>query len=468
MKDMDQKNRMPYKLPKPIYCDPADLADGMPTMVQVEDFIRKHEAGLRRYRYLESLYEGFHDIFNQPDKAKWKPDWRLAVNFPRYITDTFSGYGYGIPVKISHDDERVAEGIEQFERYNEFPDFFAEIVKMCCVYGHAWEYMYQDEDHQTCVTAVSPKEFFCVYDDTMKKRALFAVYYGYHSTGDRKGTKYGTVIARDTFRTFEGDAYGEEEVNEYHRINAVEWQLNSERMGIYEPVAGLIELYDHTISEKSNDVDSFAEAILAVLGADIDERDLEAMRDKRLVNLYGTENVKDAVVQYLVKPSADGTQENLLDRIERLIYQIAMVANISDEAFGSATSGAALSYKLWATTNTVQRFNRKIEKSLRKTFKLWCSFSTNCPNADAWKDIDFQFAENIPRNTAEETATANAAEGLVSKRTQLGLLSYVADPDTEIERMKEEAEEREQAAAASLYGSAFEQVKKNGEEETDE
>ena len=30
------------------------------------------------------------------------------------------------------------------------------------------------------------------------------------------------------------------------------------------------------------------------------------------------------------------------------------------------------------------------------------------------------------------------------------------------------AEEREQAAAASLYGSAFEQVKKNGEEETDE
>ena len=48
----------------------------------------------------------------------------------------------------------------------------------------------------------------------------------------------------------------------------------------------------------------------------------------------------------LQKSTADGTQENLLNRLETLIYQTSMVANISDESYGNATSGVALAYKL--------------------------------------------------------------------------------------------------------------------------
>lgn len=447
------RKRIPYRLPKPIYCDPAEIGAG-PTMEQVKDYIRIHETRIRRYDYLESLYEGFHDIFRQPDKDDWKPDWRLAVNFPRYITDTFAGYGYGTPVKISHPDEAVSESIEQFERLNEFSDVELELVRGCCMYGHAWAYLYQDEQARTNVTALTPKEFFCVYDDTMKKRAVFAVRYGRHEVGDHKGELYGEIITPDTIRYFDrGELLRDrEQVNQYGRINAVEWQLNSIRMGLYEPVAGLIELFNHTLSEKGNDVDAFAEAILAVIGAEVRQEDLENMRDKRLVNLFGTENVKDAIVQYLTKPSADGTQENLLNRLERLIYQIAMVANISDDSFGSAVSGVALSYKLWSTSNVVQTFNRKIDKSLRKMFKLWCSFATNCSNPNAYEDMDFLFSFNVPRNIQEETETATKAEGLVSKRTQLNLLSYVPDPDAEIEQIEKERQEDEERQAQSMYG----------------
>lgn len=447
------QNRVPYKLPKPLCCDPAEIGD-RPTMEQVKDFIKKHESRMRRYDYLESLYEGFHDIFRQPDKSDWKPDWRLAVNFPKYIADTFAGYGYGIPIKISHPDDAVSQAIEQFERNNEFPDVVMELVRYCCMYGHAWSYMYQDELGKTNVTSLTPKEFFCVYDDTMKKRAVFAVRYGRHEVGDYKGELFGEIITPEFVQYFDRGRIilEREQVNEYGRINAVEWQLNSIRMGLYEPVAGLIELFNHTLSEKGNDVDAFAEAILAVIGAEVRKEDLEDMRDKRLVNLFGTDNVKDAIVQYLTKPSADGTQENLLNRLERLIYQIAMVANISDDSFGSAVSGVALAYKLWATSNVVQTFNRKIDKSLRKMFKLWCSFGTNCSRENAYEDMDFQFAVNVPRNIQEETDTASKAEGLVSRKTQLGLLSYVEDPDAELEQIEKERQEEEERQAQALYG----------------
>ena len=132
-----------------------------------------------------------------------------------------------------------------------------------------------------------------------------------------------------------------------------------------------------------------------------------------------------------------------------------MVANISDEAFGSATSGTALAYKLQAMSNLALTFDRKIEKSLRKRYKLFCSLSTNVSDAGAWRDLSFKMTRNIPKNIAEETATAAQAEGLVSKLTQLGLLSYISDPAAELEQMqKEEREEqeRQETRMAQVYG----------------
>lgn len=435
-------SRIPYRLPEPIYCDPADIGDRI-ELAMIDKYIRIHEGMLRRYEYLEELYKGFHDVYRQPEKADWKPDWRLVVNFPRYISETFAGYGYSIPIKITHDDEAVTESVTEFIKYNEFHDCVAELVHYCTMYGHAWAFMYQDEAARTNVSAVTPKELFCVYDDTMKKRALFAVRYGRHRSGRNKGKLYGTVMTPEYIRSFDAGRFTEDEVvNQYRRIPVVEWVLNTDRMGLYEPVTGLVENFDHTLSEKGNDVDAFAEAVLAIIGPrlNINQLEGEEMRDKRVMNLYG-DDVKDAIVQYLARPSADDTQEHHLDRLERLIYQIAMVANISDESFGNATSGAALAYKLWSTSNVVSTFNRKIEKSLQKMFKLWCSFATNTTNENAWNEMKFTFTTNMPRNRAEETATAQQASGLVSRRTQLGLLSYVDDPDAEMEQIRKEQED---------------------------
>ena len=61
-----QENTKPYILPEPLYCDPAEIENGI-SMSLVEKYIKKHEERLRRYTYLENLYKGFHDIFRQPE-----------------------------------------------------------------------------------------------------------------------------------------------------------------------------------------------------------------------------------------------------------------------------------------------------------------------------------------------------------------------------------------------------------------
>ena len=448
------RKRRPYKLPEPLQCG----ADKPITLTLAEEYIRQHEERFPRYIYLENLYKGFHDVYKQPEKPDWKPDNRLAVNFPRYITDTFLGFGYGVPIKKSHPDETIAQAINDFERENEITDHEYELARKCCIYGHAFEYLYQDEEAKTKMTICTPMELFVVYDDTVKNRALFAVRYGYHSTDrNQLGQRYGEILTREEIIPFEGSTAGEPMENPYGRLPCVEWMLNEDRMGLYEGVSGLVEAYNHTLGEKANDVDAFAEAYLAVLGAELDEDGIYKIRDNRVINLYGTDDAKDILVQFLQKPTADGTQENLLNRLETLIYQTSMVANISDESFGSAASGVALAYKLQAMSNLALTFDRKIEKSLRKRYKLFCSLSTNVPNRDAWRDVDIRTTRNLPKNVAEEAQTAAQLEGIVSKETQLSVLSIVPDVKKELERMEQEGAEAAESTADFRFGVEHEQ-----------
>lgn len=445
------KSKRPYVLPYALVCSEQEISGGIKGDL-IQKQIAKHDNMLQRYVYLENMYKGFHDIFKGPDKENWKPDNRLAVNFPRYITDTFTGYGYGVPIKVTHPDEKVNDAIQLFGRQNEITDHEAEMVKKCCIYGHAFEFMYQNEQHETKVSSISPKELFVVYDDKLSQRALFAVRYGVHpQSSDKAGKTYGEVYTKDFIYTFEDKEVSEGIDNPYTLIPCVEWRLNDERMGLFEPITGLVETYNATLGEKANDVDAFAEAYLAILGAELDDDGVRHIRDNRIINLYGTDNAKDILIQFLQKPTADGTQENLLNRLETLIYQISMVANISDESFGNATSGVSLAYKLQAMSNLALTFDRKIEKSLRKRYKIFCSLATNVHDPLAYQDIEIKTTRNIPVNTQNEAQIASTLQGVVSKETQLSVLSIVPDVKREIAKMDEEEEEaRKKLSAVDL------------------
>lgn len=437
---MNGKKR-PYKLPEPLYCEAGEEV----TMELVNKYIRLHEERLPRYRYLENLYKGFHDVFKLPEKEGWKPDNRLAVNFPKYITDSFMGFGYGIPIKKHHADKNTNEAIKDFDRRNGIVDHEFEMIKNVCKFGHAFEYMYQDEEGKSRVARNTPIEAFVVYENTLRKAARFAVRYGYDETG---AIKYGEVLMCDVIKQFKGDIFTDEQPNPYGKINIVEWVMNEERMSLYESIPGLTEVFNKTIGEKANDVDAFAEAYLLILGAEVDEEGVYRIRDDRIINMYGTDNAKDILVQFLTKPTADDTQENLLERIETLIHKISMVTDINSESFGNA-SGVALEYKLQPMSNLAKFLDRKIIKSIRKRYKLFCQIPANITDQNAWQDIEIKPARNLPKNTLEEAQTAQALEGVVSHETQLSILSIVDDVSEEIKKI-----EKEEKKAADKAGKA--------------
>ena len=413
--------------------------DGEITPEVVKKFIEKHKEEIARYQYLINMYKGIMDIATQDPKDSWKPDNRLAVNFPKYIVDTFTGYFNGIPVKKSHKDSKVLEKLQSFDNLNDMEDEESELAKMACIYGRAFELIYQDETTQTNVIYNTPENMFMVYDDSIKEEPLFAVRYGVDDEGKIQGEVYTLLETIEINGEASDLSFGDRTYNPYPDLPVVEFYFNEERMSIFESVISLVNAFNKAISEKANDVEYFSDQYMAFLGAEVDIEDLKNIRSNRVINYYARdpEGANKVDVKFLEKPDSDAQTENLLDRLEKLVFLTSMVANISDESFGSS-SGVALAYKLQAMSNLALSFQRKFQSSLNKRYRLFCSLTTNEAGKDSWKDIEYSFTRNEPKDIKEQAETATLLMGVASEETALSVLSVVPDVKTEIERINKE------------------------------
>ena len=408
----------------------------------VSYFIKQHQKELARYKYLMNMYKGQMEIFDYTGKDSYKPDNRLAVNFAKFITDTFTGYFNGIPVKKSHKDTEINKLISEFDNLNDMEDEESELAKMACVYGRCYEFVYQDEEADTCVVYNSPEDMFIVYDTSIEQNPLFAVRYGIDKDESGEEKLVGEVYTFEWNKKLEGSlsdlVFGEEIKKFYDDLPAIEWYVNEERLSLYESVISLMNAFNKAISEKANDVDYFSDQYLAFLGAEVDEEDLKEIRDNRTINYYGSSS-ESVDVKFLEKPDSDAQTEHLLDRLQKLIFQTSMVANISDESFGQS-SGTALAYKLEAMSNLALAFQRKFQSSLNKRYKLFFSLLTNVSdsNKDEWKNIEYSFTRNEPKNIKEEAETATMLMGVTSQETALSVLSVISDVQAEQEKIEAE------------------------------
>ena len=403
----------------------------------VTKFMEKHKLEVARYEYLKNMYRGIMAIDDEPTKDPWKPDNRLAVNFTKYIVDTFTGYFNGIPVKKSHSDKEILSKLQEFDNLNDMEDEESELAKMACIYGRAFELLYQDEETQTNVVYNSPENMFMVYDDTVKQEPLFAVRYGIDEDKKLHGEVYTLLETIKISGENDEVSFGEKTYNPYPDLPVVEFYFNEERMSIFESVISLVNAFNKAISEKANDVDYFSDQYLAFLGAAVEEEDLKNIRSNRVINYYADGEGKNVDVKFLEKPDSDSQTENLLDRLTKLIFQTTMVANISDESFGSS-SGISLAYKLQAMSNLALSFQRKFQSSLNSRYKLYCELSTNVSNKDAWKDIEYTFTRNEPKDIKEQAETANILKGITSEETALSVISVIPDVQAEMEKIKKE------------------------------
>lgn len=396
---------------------------------------------VKNYIESEDMYLSNHEVLKMPKKDTWKPDNRLVFNYAKYIVDTFTGYQIGVPVKIKHEDDDVSKFITDFRKLNDMEDSEFELAKMSSIFGHAFIYVYQDENMQTRATYNSPINMFIVHDNSIEERPLFAVRYTFNENSQ---TGIGQVITNDeiidaTFSTGGSVRFGERTQHIYSSIPVVEMIENEERQSIFESVKTLINALNKAASEKANDVDYFADAYLKVLGVELQDEDASQIRENRIFNLWKNGDGPLPEVNFLEMPSSDTTQENLISLLKESIFAISMVANMSEAEFGNS-SGTALAFKLQAMDNLARMKDRKLQSAFNRLYQIVFSVPLSAVDEEAWSDLTYTFTRNVPRNILEEAQIVGQLSGQVSEETKLSVLSIIDDPKKEIKRMEQEEE----------------------------
>lgn len=395
------------------------------------EYIDKHKNLVTsRYKKLYNAYIGEYKISALPKKESYKPDNRIPVNFAKYLTDTFNGFFIGNPIKLISDNKDVSKYIEYLDRYNDQDNNNAELSKICSIFGTGEEMYFVDEVGEIGITYLSPLNAFMIYDEGIIEKPLYFIHYYTDYEGTERGTWSDNTIVQ-SFHRKSGYVWDDEpKPHGFDGVPATEYWENEEGIGLFESAMPLIDAFNKAISEKANDVDYFADAYLLILGAMLEQGDIEQLRKNRVINFEG-DGAEKLVVEFLQKPNADVTQENLLATLERLIYQTSMVANISDENFGT-TSGIALKYKLLNMTNLAKAKERKFASGMNRRYRLIFSNPVNQMKEDDWVSIKYHFTPNLPANLLEEAQIAAQLSGITSRETQLKVISAVDNVQEEM------------------------------------
>lgn len=378
---------------------------------------------------------------------------RLNNAFDAEIVDTKVGYMFGNPITYEVDsgdaktETPLDKEIETFNLRSNVEDEDAEWGKKAAICGYAARLAYIDPDGKERIRNINPWEaiIFSPADITEPEYAI-RVYQMTTVAADGTKKEWRKVEVYDSTKIqfYESEGEGdlvlkEETPHMFDYCPLFGLPNNEEMIGDAEKVLSLIDAYDRTLSDASNEIEQYRLAYLILKGMGADEETLEKMKRTGIFELF--DEKED--LKYLTKDINDQMIENHLDRLEENIMRFAKSVNFADEAFGSQISGIALKFKLTALENKCIAMERKMVSALRYQYKVLCSAWAKkgvCTGEDYLK-VWFGFKRNLPANLLDEAQTSVALKGHVSEKTRLSLLSFVDDVQYELDEMAKEQEE---------------------------
>lgn len=212
---------------------------------------------------------------------------------------------------------------------------------------------------------------------------------------------------------------------------------NRELLGGAEKVLSLIDGIDRTISDCNSEVEAFKLAYLLVYGVQIDDKTLEEAKRTGCFNIPPM-GATESKIEYLTKQINDTFVENHLNRLEKNIYKFGQTPNFNDEAFASTTSGVAMKVRLFPLETRCAMFERKLHAANLYMFKALSS---------AWEkkqifidplEVIIEYKRTFPLDLQYEATVLAALKGNVSDQTALGLMSFIDNPEYEMELMEQE------------------------------
>ncbi|WP_164670955.1 phage portal protein [Virgibacillus doumboii] len=365
--------------------------------------------------------------------------------FDGEIIDTATGYFLGHPITYKYNEGEdaartlsIVKEIDIFNLRNHVEDADAEFGKMAIICGKAARlaYIEQGTGYER-IKNIDPWQAIFIGDSIHEPE--YSIRYFKDSEGINRAEFY-----NDQYIYHFVDENGkykevsrEEHLFEFNPLFGL--ANNKEKQGDTEKVLALIDAYDRTLSDASNEIEQYRLAYMVFKGMRADDETADDLPRTRIIELLE----KDDSVDYLTKDINDDLIEHHLDRLEKNIMKFAKSVDFSDEQFGTTVTGVAMRYKLLSLENKCITKERKMTAALRYQYKVIFSAWAKRKNVgkDDYLKVGFTFKRNLPVDIEGEATTTAQLQGRVPEEKRLSLLSFIEDPKAAMEQMQKEQDE---------------------------
>lgn len=412
--------------------------------------IQKHTQERSRLRDLKKYYLGEHAILNHERRNKNAPNFRTVANHAKDIADTATGYFMGNAIKYNNTADGDIESLLVAFDGAEIDQVDTQNALNMSIYGRAYEYIYAKEGlTELDSTNIDPENVFLVYDDSIERKVLFAVYYYEIKDDSKDATKYQAevftqnlhyhIVLRDSSM---GTTRNEQvEPHNLGQVPIIEYRNNQFAIGDYEQQINLIDAYNSLMGNRVNDKEQAIESILVLYGAQLADNLEDAREAMSILAEEGLlELPTDAKADFLKNALDENATEILRKALKEDIYTFSHVPNLTDENFAGNSSGVAMEFKLLGLEMITKTKEANYKRGLRQRIAIFAHYLGMQQIALEAHSIVPQFSRGLPKNLLELSQVINNLEGKVSLRQLISLLPFVEDPDAELEELEEEKE----------------------------
>ena len=365
-----------------------------------------------------------------------KPCNKVVVNYCYNIVQNYRGYLTGIDIAYSSD--KNIDQVFEVLNYNDVKQEDSNYLQDALVYGCAYEIAYIDEWGKHRFKTLDPKNVIPIYDDTLDQDLVYCIRFWSNKIAD-KDFYIVEVYSQSEIKTYKSDMgfqtfeLVKEEPHYFGMVPITVFELNNDRVSIFDQVMTLQDAYNKLLSAEVDDFESFADAYLVLKGMmGTDPADLADMKRNRALLLDN-----DAEASYLTKNISDTQIQNMLNNINDNIHKIANSPDFNSDKF-MAQTGIAMRFKLVQFENASSAIEAEMRKALQRRIELICAIGNIKGDNLSFDDVKITFTRNLPTNLTETAQVVNSLRGLVSDQTLLSLLPFVEDSQAELDRLNQQ------------------------------
>lgn len=376
---------------------------------------------------LYDYYRGEQSV-DKGETVRGRPDNRLRAPFPRYITEVHTGYFLGLPPTVAYGGAAGAR-YAALSRELDLPHLYFDLGRDLSICGAGFALVWAERGGVK-VCRCDPCDCFAIRSGDAGAPLLAAVRLFASGRGETRGVLYTAERLVPFAWDGTGVTLGTAEENLLHTVPLLPFYNNCQGLGDFEMVTGLVDAYNVLLSGALDDMQSVANAFLALYGMQgTTQRDIEQANRSRILSLS-----EGGRAEFVVKNLNHEALGQLEVNLRRSILQLSMTPDLCDEHFAGNSSGVALQYKLWGIEQVRAAKERTFTDGLRALLAVLTAGERLLGRSVDLTGGEVTFYKNLPQDNAALAETLLSLSPLLSRQTILENLPWVADAQEELRR----------------------------------